>query len=37
VDTDHRAEEAWVLGVQRKLYQQSKAILTKYGGTCGVG
>jgi RNA-directed DNA polymerase len=25
VDTDHRAEEAWVLGVQRKLYQQSKA------------
>jgi RNA-directed DNA polymerase len=25
VDTDHRAEEAWVLGVQRKLYQQSRA------------
>ena len=25
MDTDHRAEEAWVLGVQRKLYQQSKA------------
>ena len=25
MDTDHQAEEAWVLGVQRKLYQQSKA------------
>jgi RNA-directed DNA polymerase len=25
VDTDHRADEAWVLGVQRKLYQWSKA------------
>jgi RNA-directed DNA polymerase len=25
VDTDHQAEEAWVLDVQRKLYQQSKA------------
>jgi len=25
VDTDHQTEEAWVLGVQRKLYQQSKA------------
>lgn len=25
MDTDHRADEAWVLGVQRKLYQQSKA------------
>ena len=25
MDTDHRAEEVWVLGVQRKLYQQSKA------------
>ena len=25
MDTDHQTEEAWVLGVQRKLYQQSKA------------
>jgi hypothetical protein len=25
VDTDCHAEKAWVLGVQRKLYQQSKA------------
>jgi RNA-directed DNA polymerase len=25
VDTDYQADEAWVLGVQRKLYQQSKA------------
>jgi RNA-directed DNA polymerase len=25
VDTDHQTGEAWVLGVQRKLYQQSKA------------
>ena len=25
MDTDHQAEEAWVLGVQRKLYQRSKA------------
>ena len=25
MDTDHQAEDAWVLGVQRKLYQQSKA------------
>lgn len=25
MDTDLRVEEAWVLGVQRKLYQQSKA------------
>lgn len=25
VDTDHRAEAAWILGVQRKLYQWSKA------------
>lgn len=25
MDTDHRADEAWVLGVQRKLYQWSKA------------
>jgi retron-type reverse transcriptase len=25
VDTDYQAKEAWVLGVQRKLYQQSKA------------
>jgi hypothetical protein len=25
VDTDCQADEAWVLGVQRELYQQSKA------------
>ncbi|MBU6296961.1 MAG: group II intron reverse transcriptase/maturase [Alphaproteobacteria bacterium] len=25
MDTDHRADETWVLGVQRKLYQWSKA------------
>lgn len=25
MDTDHQADEAWVLGVQRKLYQWSKA------------
>jgi group II intron reverse transcriptase/maturase len=25
VDTDHQADEAWILGVQRKLYQWSKA------------
>ncbi|MEM9440013.1 MAG: group II intron reverse transcriptase/maturase [Pseudomonadota bacterium] len=25
MDTDHHADEAWVLGVQRKLYQWSKA------------
>ena len=25
MDTDHQADEAWTLGVQRKLYQWSKA------------
>lgn len=25
MDTDHQADEAWVLGIQRKLYQWSKA------------
>ena len=25
VDTDHQADEAWILNVQRKLYQWSKA------------
>jgi len=25
VDTDHQADEAWILSVQRKLYQWSKA------------
>jgi RNA-directed DNA polymerase len=25
VDTDYQADEAWVLDVQRRLYQQSKA------------
>ena len=25
MDTDHQADEAWILGVQRKLYQWSKA------------
>ena len=25
MDTDHRADEAWVLDVQRKLYQWSQA------------
>ena len=25
MDMDHQADEAWVLGVQRKLYQWSKA------------
>ena len=25
MDTDHPADEAWILGVQRKLYQWSKA------------
>ena len=31
------ADEAWVFGVQRKLYQQSKAKPTTRGGTYGVG
>lgn len=26
MDTDHQADEAWVLNVQRKLYQWSKAM-----------
>ena len=25
MDTDHQADEAWILSVQRKLYQWSKA------------
>ena len=42
VDSDYQADKAWVLSVQRKLYQRTspdevKQIPTKPTGSCGIG